>query len=197
MEYNTRQTLIYRLKQDDHSAWEEFVKAYSKYIYVIIRSMNIRHHDAEDLQQTVFSKAMAGLPKFEYNPEKSRFRSWIIVITKNAVRNFKALKVNQIEQLDGSGCEDLQQYVSGIKDSDVEKQAEKEWQNYLVNMALENLKDNFQDHVLKTFMYILEGMTPIEVAHKMDQPLNTVHKYKKRVENALFREIKRLNYELS
>ena len=47
--YVTRYTLLQRAQdQDDSVAWQEFIDFYKNYIYVIIRSMGINHHDCED-----------------------------------------------------------------------------------------------------------------------------------------------------
>ena len=53
-EWNTRQTLLERIRdKHDESSWEDFVYYYKQYIYVVVRSMNLNHHDAEEIVQMV------------------------------------------------------------------------------------------------------------------------------------------------
>ncbi len=87
--YQTRCTLLQRARNlDDSYAWTELIEAYKRYIYVIIRSMNINQADTDDLMQQVTLLLWENLSSFEYRPGKSKFRHWISRITKNVVLNF-------------------------------------------------------------------------------------------------------------
>ena len=47
--YKTRKTLLIRVKdQYNDDAWSEFSEVYKRYIYAIIRRMNINAVDADD-----------------------------------------------------------------------------------------------------------------------------------------------------
>ena len=51
---NTRLTLIQRISQSqDEESWEEFVHYYKRYLYVVVRNLNMNHHDTEEIIQTV------------------------------------------------------------------------------------------------------------------------------------------------
>ena len=66
-QYKTRATLIQRVQnQHDEASWEEFVRVYRRYIYAIIRSMNISEADTEDILQQVLINLWKNLPKMDY-----------------------------------------------------------------------------------------------------------------------------------
>ena len=88
-QYNTRQSLLLRLKDNqDEASWEEFVATYQNYILSIIRNLKVDNHDAEDLLQSILLKLWKTLPTFEYNPGKGQFRYWLGRVTKNDVFKF-------------------------------------------------------------------------------------------------------------
>ena len=79
---------------------------------------------------------------------------------------------------------------------EIEKIAESEWETYIGNLAMAAVRERFQPNVIATFELFLRGMSGKEAAEQMDIPLNTAHVYKKRVQNALTKEILRLDHEL-
>ena len=194
---NTRGTLIQRMQIDrDDQSWEEFYLIYSRYLYVVIRNMNINHHDCEDLLQQVLLKAWKGLPTFDYQPDKHRFRSWLYTITKNSVRSFVVKKSTQMSKAGDSADQDLKIYLSHIEEAEIDKIASREWENYIANLAFENIQSKFQPHVIKAFELCIEGLSCEEASTQLDIPVNTIHVYKKRVQAALFKEAMRRDHEL-
>ena len=195
--YQTRQTLIQKIRDKyDDQAWEEFVYFYRRYIYVIIRNMHISHHDAEDLGQQVLVKVWQGIKNFDYQPGKHRFRGWLCTVTKNTVINYIKLKSNQMTNLSGSEKNDLQLYLHGISLPEIDKVARDEWENYLADLAMTKVKKLFQPQVMEAFTLFAAGRPAQEVADQLQLPLNTVHVYKKRVQNALLKEVQNLNQML-
>ncbi|MCM8536038.1 MAG: RNA polymerase sigma factor [Lentisphaeraceae bacterium] len=195
---NTRETLLQKIKnsQDDQS-WEEFTDYYQGYIYAVVLSMNINYHDTQDLVQSVLLKAWKNLPDFEYDPGKGRFRGWLTTVTKNTVKRFLHKKSRQLENSDDSKKEELEQYISGVSLPDIESIAQKEWEVYLSKMAWENIKDDLAENVRDTFLDFMSGTAVRDIAKKFGFPENTIHVYKNRVQKRLFKEILRLEAELS
>ena len=73
------------------------METYTPYMRMIILNMGMRHHDTEDLVQSIILKAWKNLNSFEYKPDKAALRSWLKTITKNTV-----LKLPQKEVHEGS-----------------------------------------------------------------------------------------------
>lgn len=191
----TRKTLIERVKnsQDDRN-WEEFVHYYSDYIYKIIFSMGLPHHDIEDLRQQILLKTWNALPSMTYDPDKNPFRSWLCTIVKNTVRSFyrkASTKMKGKEQEISESFSDLSTLP------DVDSIAEKEWKVHVSSLAMESVSKKFEEGVIKAYKMFVQGASGEEVAEKCDLSINSVYVYKNRVQNALIKEVLRLNQELS
>jgi len=100
-EYKTSITLIQKMRnQYDESSWNRFTDAYTPYMRMIILSMGLRHHDTEDLVQSIILKAWKNLPDFNYKPDSGSLRSWLKTITKNTVLSFLKKKSTKEASLD-------------------------------------------------------------------------------------------------
>lgn len=195
-QYKTRKTLLARLKdQQDERSWEEFVFYYQRYIYAIISNMNLAHHDCEDLVQTVLLKAWKNLPKFNYDPGKGKFRGWITAVTKNSVKDYLAKNFRRQRLIEAS--KNSPNY--GKKDDvpELDEIAEREWHNYLSRLAWENVEGRLAPKVKKSFLMLLQGKAVREIAEELELAENSVYQYKSRVQKLLYKEVVRLNYELS
>ena len=195
---NTRLTLLQKIKnsQDDQS-WEEFVDYYQGYIYAVVLNMNINYHDTQDLVQAVLLKAWKNLPTFEYDPGKGRFRGWLTTVTKNTVKRFLQKKARQLENCENEKKEELQEYLSEVALPDIDDIAQREWEAYISKMAWENISIDLAETVRDVFERLMNGEKPKNIAEEFGFAENTVHVYKKRVQKRMFKEILRLEAELS
>ena len=78
----TRQTL--RLKIRDHqnsAAWEEFVDLYTPLVYRYCLSRGVHRNDVADVTQDTMRAVAGAIEKFDYDPAKRRFRSWLFRVT--------------------------------------------------------------------------------------------------------------------
>ena len=193
--YKTRATLLEKIRdKHDDEAWEEFVYYYEKFIYVICRSMNLNHHDTEEVVQKVLLLSWNKLPEFKYDGKK-KFRGWLCQMTKYTVKDFyKSVKCYNNKKNNIAINNESQNIISSLPE--IEKIAEKEWETYIASLAFMNIKTNFSDKVINIFEKLLEGGTPSSIAKEMQIPPNTISVYKKRVSATLRDEIKRLKYEL-
>lgn len=194
-EYSTRQTLLQRLKnQQDDRSWEEFVFYYQRYIYAIISNMNLPHHDCEDLVQAVLLKAWKNLPGFQYDPGKGKFRGWITVVTKNTVKDWLAKHARKRKVIDDS--KEIDDYDIPGELPELEAIAVSEWENYLTQLAWENVEGSLAPKVRATFLALWQGKGVREIAEDLEIAENTVYQYKGRVQKLLYKEVVRLEYEL-
>ena len=107
---------------DDHQAWDDFVKYYESFIFMVLRKSSIKVIDEEDLVQTILLKVWKGLPKYEYRKEKAKFRTWLSTIIRNTV----ITHITKAKGEDGK-IEKYSAKVNEISESSIEKVIEQEW----------------------------------------------------------------------
>ena len=193
---STRETLLVRVKnQHDEASWEDFVFYYKKFIYIICRRMGLNHHDSEEIVQKVLLKLWNKLPEFEYT-EGSRFRGWLCKMTGNTVKDFmRSHKRAEERKVKAADYELWNPEV--ITKPEISKLINKEWDNYISNLALENIKDKFSENVIDIFLKANQGIPVKELSKQINVPVNTIYVYNKRVTAKFHEEIRRLHQELN
>ena len=193
--YSTRYTLLERAKnQSDSQAWEELIGFYHKYIYVIIRSMNINRSDTQDVCQLVLLELWKYLPQYEYG--KGKFRFWIAKVTRNQVISFIRRQQAHAKKLDKVQAESLNDYLNSITHPEVEDLATREWQVFISNAAMSNIEGSFSPQALTAFKLFSQGLNHREIAVQLEVKTDSVYKYISRIKLRLIEEIKYLRKEL-
>ena len=82
--------LIARMAKDpnDAKAWEEFVGYYEKFIHVVLHQMHFKSADFDDAVQEILIKIWQNLPKFELDPDRGQFRTWLSRVIRNRLLDF-------------------------------------------------------------------------------------------------------------
>ena len=193
--YNTSMTLIQKIRTtQDEQSWEEFVHFYERYIYVVVRNMNISHHDTEEIVQQVMLKVWDKLKNFQYEPKKGKFRYWLCAIARNAVIDSVRKQQSQQRRRDGLHLEN--ENNSNVNFPEVEEIAEKEWQNYIANMALERVRKLFNEKMLQCFLLFTESKSIGAIAQQLELSENSVYIYKSRVQERILKEMKQLEHDI-
>ena len=196
-EYSTRQTLLGKIRdRHDDASWEDFVFYYRRYIYVVVRGMNVSHHDAEEVVQTVLLKVWNKLPDFQYDSGRGRFRSWLCSVALNAVRDFLRSRKRRDNKLEKLRQEDVAS-LDSISVPEIEAIAEQEWDSYIANMAWNQMEKEFSEKVRECFLLMGDEVPVPQIAANLGISESSVYVYKKRVQDRFFAEINRLERELS
>jgi len=193
--YNTRQTLIQRVKnQHDDPSWEEFAGIYRGYIYTVIRNMGITESDRDELVQQTLIKLWRKLPEIDCE-HSGRFRSWLSTVTKNCVIDFiRKRKREAALQEKAADREKIEQMNAVLPD--IDRISEKAWKQHLASMALDNIEPHFSGKAVKVFRLSLQGMEVPKIAAELDIQEATVYRLKTRVKARLIEEVQRLRTEL-
>jgi RNA polymerase sigma factor (sigma-70 family) len=199
--WKTRETLLTRIRdRHDDASWEDFVYYYRRYIYNLVRRMNVGHHDADEVTQKVIIKAWQKLPEFRYDPGRGRFRGWLCMVAGNEVKDFfrsrkRTCLMTDLQNAEGGKETDFEDF-GNITEPEIEKIAEHEWRNYVVKLAWKNLESALDEKAKNCFLGIAHGDTPREIAKRLEIAESSVYVYKKRVQDKLRVEVMRLNREL-
>ena len=154
----TRRTLLSRLKDwEDQKSWQDFYDIYAGLIYGAAIQAGLTDTEAEDVvQETVVAVAKA-LPKFEYEPEKCSFKSWLHAITKRKVADQFRRRMGKgrvLESLPEVGNEDAP--ANAIPDpasQTLDEMWEREWENNLVVAALGRVRARVSPAQFHIFEY--------------------------------------------
>lgn len=198
MEYNTRQTLIAKIKdQHDEKSWDDFVSFYQRYIYVVISRMGVSHADTEDLVQKVLLALWEKLPVFEYQPDKCKFRTWMNSVVRNIVIGYFRKQKRYTNDKKRVTSKRINEHPEEHEIPEIYDIAEKEWKLHIFNLAWGNIKDDFTGKATECFMMLNSGKTLQETCDALNIKVNSAHVFRKRVQTKLHKEIRRLDQELS
>jgi RNA polymerase sigma-70 factor (ECF subfamily) len=98
---------LIRLKdQADDEAWSEFTEIYRPVIYRLACRKGMQAADADDVVQQVLTAVARVIDRWETDPERARFRTWLNRVATNAIIN--ALSRGRPDRGSGdSGLQDL------------------------------------------------------------------------------------------
>lgn len=84
----TRPSLLVRLKDPaDDEAWAEFTEIYRPLICRLAGRQGLQHADAEDLAQQVLSSVARAIDRWQADPARAKFRTWLHRVAMNAIIN--------------------------------------------------------------------------------------------------------------
>jgi RNA polymerase sigma-70 factor (ECF subfamily) len=197
--YQTRHTLLQRAcDRSDEAAWAEFAGYYRDFIYMVVHKMGIKHPDSDDLVQASFLKIWKNIDRFKKDDGSATFRTWLSTMIRNLV-------INHINQRKGSTAKQqmmednrnlLPEFLSPLSESEVDKMIQNEWQAYIVNLAMQNIRTLFSERAIEIFSLLLDGADAKTISVRYGIEENSVHKLKNRVKNRLIEEIQRVREDL-
>lgn len=189
--YLTRHSLLGRVRESgDTEAWEEFASIYRPFVLILLRSLQIRWEEQEDIAQEVMIKILDDIKKFKGN---SKFRTWLMTVvrntayshlTKNSRRQAREEKYTtdpSLNVLNEAGFEDMYQ---------------KQWKTYICNVAFERIETKFTGKAIDVFKMTMDEQDISTICEKLKLTKETVYCLRTRVKNALIDEVARLTQQL-
>jgi len=163
---------VARAKEGDQDALRFLYVSYSHNVYGYVRSIVRDDHEAEDVTQHVFAKLITAIVK--YDDRGVPFFAWLLRLARNvAIDHLRANRMLPTEEvLD----------PNALSHTDLDH-AE------TVRAALATLPDEQRQVVLLRHVI---GLTPGEIADRMDRSEGSIHGLHHRGRRALQRELQRL-----
>jgi len=83
---DTRNSLLLKLRdKGDCESWQQFVAVYRPVVYRMARRRGMQDADAQDLAQAVLVAVAESVDRWEADPRRARFRTWLSRVAKNAI----------------------------------------------------------------------------------------------------------------
>jgi RNA polymerase sigma factor (sigma-70 family) len=162
--WKTRQSLIIRAKQADNDAvWSEFVDFYEPFIHIVLRQGKVPETSIDDTSQEILLKLWKYLKNFDPETHKVNFRTWLTKVIQHTAYDFFNKQTKYSKNLD-SYEESKHLDFSGKTNSDLEALVQNEWESYITQMALANVKEIFSGLAVEVFQQSLIGKTTKEIS---------------------------------
>ncbi len=85
----TSRTLLHRLRSSgEEEAWRRFVEIYTPLLHRHALARGVPAQDVCDVVQETMRGLFLALPRFDYRPERARFRTWLYRVAENQVNQF-------------------------------------------------------------------------------------------------------------
>jgi RNA polymerase sigma-70 factor (ECF subfamily) len=189
----TRASLLVRLKdRADQAAWYEFAEIYRPVIVRLAGRKGMQAADAEDLAQQVLAAVAKAIGRWQEEPRRARFRTWLHRVASNLIVN--ALTRGKPDR--GSGDTGLlqlldQQPANEGPDSDLLRL---EWRREAFRWAATQIRDEFQPDNWEAFWRTaIEGEAVDDVAQRLGKSRASVHSARSRIMRRLREKVTELS----
>jgi RNA polymerase sigma-70 factor (ECF subfamily) len=197
----TSSTLLSRLKDwDDAGSWQLFANTYSKLIYKTAIQAGLNEAEAQDVVQDTLVSVAKKMHDFQYDPALGSFKGWLLQLTGWRIKNQlkKRLPADRLEPLPATGTRTPT--ATRIADPAVSDMAafwDAEWQNNLMDAAVERVKQNVNPRLYEIFhLHVVRKLPAREVAKTLNVNVARVYLAKHRVTALVKKEVRRLELQM-
>jgi RNA polymerase sigma-70 factor (ECF subfamily) len=191
----TRPSLLVRIKTPgDERAWVEFVEIYEPLILRLARRKGLQEADADDLTQDVLRAVAGAIERWELDPDRGSFRSWLYRIARNLIVNALAARKRQTASY-GAGGTDMVALLEAQPAPDDEASAlfEIEYRRSVFSRAAERVRHSFHETTWQAFWRTgVEGQDVSAVADSLGVTPGAVYVARSRVMARLRQEIEQI-----
>lgn len=119
----------------NRTAWERFFAQYAPYVRALAERNGLRHADAEDVVQTLFSELATRIRTFDYDRAKGRFHTWLAGAALYRIRDLQRRNARRDARETAFPAPDVPS-----PDDAFAAFAEEEWLAHVRHLALERLR---------------------------------------------------------
>ena len=198
----TRPSLLRRLQTgDDPQSWQEFYRIYGGLIRFFAAKAGLTADEAEEVVQETAIGVARRLPEFVYDPEKCRFKTWLLNLTRWRIQNQirkrgksgGAVGGSAAPPSDDTGSTGTMERIPdpGVPEFGTEWDAA--WEKNLIATAMERLRERIDERQFQVFdLCVTKDWPPGDVAKTLGISSARVYLTRHRVTALLKKEVKRL-----
>jgi RNA polymerase sigma factor (sigma-70 family) len=194
----TRQSLLGRLKDwENREGWQDFFNTYWKLIYSVALKAGLSDAEAQDIVQETMIGVAKVISEFRYDPETGSFKGWLLTITRRRISDHFRRKYTRPAAGFQSEVEEegAAPSLSRIPDDDFswERVWEDEWERNLLEVALENVKNQVKSRQYQLFdCFILKQWSMVQIRERLGVSMAQVYFAKHKVIRAVHLEVRKL-----
>ncbi len=175
-------SLLQRVREHDHDAWQRMVHIYSPLIYDWCRIQRLQPADSADVLQDVFRSVAGNLENFRRDRPRDSFRGWLWTITRNKILDHFRKQNNRGNALGGTNAAQRMHEVPDEEPSTSTGGSSGEATNNPYRRAVDLLRMEFEDRTWQAFYQVtIDGRATADVAADLGISVNAVRKAKSRV----------------
>ncbi len=178
----TRPSLLVRIRNpQDDQAWEEFMGIYEPVLYRTARQRGFQDADARELTQDVMAAVASAIERWEPDPARGKFHTWLFRIARNLSINLLASRRRHAQVRGGTDFQALleQQEEPAGEDPQLFDQ---EYRRELFGRAAAQVRGQFRQSTWQAFWQTaVEGKRGKEVAGELGMTVAAVYLAKSHV----------------
>jgi len=184
---------LFRVRDaSDHDAWNRFARLYGPLVYRFGRRHGLQDADAADLAQDVLLSAAVAMVRFEYDPQRGRFRSWLFTVARHALSRMFARRARtpntagdrETPLTPAALCKDM---------NELEQCWERDYRRQLFEWAVEQVQPQFQPATWEAFtLTAVQNVEPATVADRLGVSVGAVYIARSRVTDRIRQVIRQV-----
>jgi RNA polymerase sigma factor (sigma-70 family) len=198
----TRHSLIHRLKDwADQDSWQQFFNTYWKFIYGVALKAGLSDAEAQDVVQETVITVAKKIKDFQVGTEHGSFKAWLVRTTRWRIAD-QFRKRGRVSQPMNRSTDDEARTatIERVPDNaslEMDEALEKDWEQNLLDVALEKLKTSVDADEFQIFyLHVVKGWPARKVANTVGAKLPAVYFAKYKISRVVKREVERLKREL-
>ena len=175
----THPSLLLRIRDaDDKGAWQQFVTFYTPLVRSYARRCGVPPQELDDLLQEVLIVVAREIPRFEYDPSRGRFRSWLRTLAHHRILQWRSGRHRTPVPAADS------RFLNELSDSgaDLEQYWDEQWREHVLATAVERASQHFDTRTFEAFRrFALMGEPANAVAEALGMTVDNDYVCKSRV----------------
>ena len=195
----TRASLLTRLKNwEDNESWRVFFDIYWRLIYGFAMQRGLQHEEAQEVVQETVVAVAKSIGRFQYDPEKCAFKSWLLSVTRSKIANQFARRARQpinatVAPWEDSNVTPLVNRIPGDQVEQWEQAWSEEWRKNLMDAAIQRVKRRVSIEQFQMFdLFVLKQWPARDVAKTLGVTIAHVYVAKHRLAKLVRQEVKAL-----